>query len=58
MAGVQFDPTLCRDLLADAKWAEMQLEVEIAAREFPAVPITDPDTAGSALRHSSEFRAT
>lgn len=58
MAGVQFDPTLCRDLLADAKWSEMQLEVEIAAREFPAVPITDPDTAGSALRHSSEFRAT
>lgn len=35
-SGVQFDPRLCSALLSVEKWQELCLEVEIAAREFPA----------------------
>ncbi|HEY3285567.1 MAG TPA: HD-GYP domain-containing protein [Gemmatimonadaceae bacterium] len=36
MSGIQFDPRLCDGVLEGNKWSELCLEVEIAAREFPA----------------------
>ncbi len=36
VAGIQFDPRICSVLLAPENWTELCLEVEIAAREFPA----------------------
>ena len=48
VSGIQFDPRICAVLLATENWGELALEVEIAAREFPA-------DAGEAAPVSGEF---
>jgi response regulator RpfG family c-di-GMP phosphodiesterase len=57
VAGIQFDPRLCAALLADEKWDELCLEVEIASREYPADGShVDPESV-LPTRHSMQFRA-
>lgn len=55
VSGMQFDPRICAQILLSENWRDLQLEVAIAAREFPA----DAGTAvveGSAVpRHSQQL---
>jgi putative nucleotidyltransferase with HDIG domain len=54
--GVQFDPRILAALFAAENWEELCLEVEIAAREFPA-DVTDIATVSDEFpRHSTQFR--
>lgn len=56
VAGIQFDPRLCAALLAEEKWDELCLEVEIASREYPADGShVDPESVPSP-RPSMQFR--
>lgn len=57
VAGIQFDPRLCSTLLADEKWAELCLEVEIASREYPADGSHVDLEAAPPTRPSMQFRA-
>lgn len=55
VAGTQFDPRICAKILEDEHWKDLCLEVEIAAREFPADSATD----GSVFpHHSSQYPTT
>lgn len=57
VAGIQFDPRLCAALLANEKWDELCLEVEIASREYPADGShADPESVPP-TRPSMQFRA-
>lgn len=56
VSGVQFDPRVCSVMLADAVWVELSLEVEIAAREFPADSSGQVDESAVA-RPSAQFPA-
>lgn len=56
VSGVQFDPRVCSVMLADAVWVELSLEVEIAAREFPADSSGQVDDSAVA-RPSAQFPA-
>lgn len=56
-SGMQFDPRLCASVLSDENWRELCLEVEIAAREFPADG-SHPELLDAPLpRHSMQFPA-
>jgi putative nucleotidyltransferase with HDIG domain len=57
VSGIQFDPRLCDVLLEDEKWAELCLEVEIAAREFPADGSHVDVESEPPTRPSMQFRA-
>ena len=56
VTGVQFDPRICKVLLTEASWQEICLEVEIAAREFPADTAPALVESGDVPRHSTQFR--
>ncbi len=56
VAGVQFDPRICAVLLQEAHWKELCLEVEIAAREFPADTTLEQPVSREIPRHSTQFR--
>lgn len=54
--GVQFDPKICAALFAVENWEELSLEVEIAAREFPARGYDVASAEDEIPRHSTELR--
>lgn len=54
--GSQFDPRICAAVLVAENWAELCLEVEIAAREFPADATPSVTVTGDLPRHSTELR--
>ncbi len=56
VAGIQFDPRLCETVLEDEKWAELCLEVEIAAREYPADGSHGASEGDQAARPSTQSR--
>lgn len=56
VAGIQFDPRICAVLFQVEHWKELCLEVEIAAREFPADASTEDPVSHEIPRHSSQFR--
>lgn len=56
VAGIQFDPRICSALLGSDNWRELCLEVEIAAREFPADATDAVVESGDSPRHSTQFR--
>ena len=55
VSGAQFDPRICSVLLQPEHWRDMRLEVEIAAREFPADAGTLEAAAQEMPRHSQQF---
>jgi putative nucleotidyltransferase with HDIG domain len=55
VAGVQFDPRMCAQILLPENWHEMRLEVEIAAREFPADGPAATAEPQELPRHSQQF---
>ena len=57
VAGVQFDPRICAKILEAESWRDLRLEVEIAAREFPADSGATAVVDASIPRHSSQFPA-
>ena len=57
VSGIQFDPRICDVLLTDEKWAELCLEVEIAAREYPADGSHSDQGSEPLTRPSMQFRA-
>jgi putative nucleotidyltransferase with HDIG domain len=56
VSGTQFDPRICTKVLAELNWRELCLEVEIAAREFPAEYVGSEFTSDEIPRHSLQFR--
>lgn len=56
VAGIQFDPRICAVLLSADNWRELCLEVEIAAREFPADIGESAPVSGEFPRPSTQFR--
>jgi len=58
VAGVQFDPRVCGTILQANNWKDLCLEVEIAAREFPADPATRLEEDAAIPRHSQQFPTT
>ena len=56
VAGVQFDPRICKKLLSAEHWHELSLEVEIAAREFPADTAGADPVSGEIPRHSLQYK--
>lgn len=55
VSGTQFDPRICNTIFADAHWKDLRLEVEIAAREFPA-DAGEPEAEFPAVpRHSVQI---
>ncbi|MCX5761508.1 MAG: HD-GYP domain-containing protein [Gemmatimonadetes bacterium] len=56
VSGIQFDPRICAQLLKDEHWRELSLEVEIAAREFPADTAAAEPVSGEIPRHSTQTR--
>jgi HD-GYP domain-containing protein (c-di-GMP phosphodiesterase class II) len=55
VSGTQFDPRICAKVLLSENWRDLQLEVAIAAREFPA-DAGAPSMDGHAVpRHSQQF---
>ncbi len=55
VAGVQFDPRICAVVLSAEHWRELSLEVEIAAREFPADQTASVLASDEIPRHSMQF---
>lgn len=55
VSGVQFDPRICSVLLRPEHWRDMRLEVDIAAREFPAENNAASSPSSPVPRHSSQF---
>lgn len=55
-SGIQFDPRLCAQVLTEENWRELCLEVEIAAREFPADAVHVEAEPVEVPRHSMQFR--
>jgi putative nucleotidyltransferase with HDIG domain len=58
VSGVQFDPRICATLLSAEHWRDLLLEVEIAAREFPAEIESGLHGDSAVPRHSSQFPAS
>lgn len=58
VAGTQFDPRICAKILLPEHWKDLQLEVAIAAREFPADAGTQSLEGESLPRHSQQFPTT
>ncbi|MHB1311259.1 MAG: HD-GYP domain-containing protein [Gemmatimonadaceae bacterium] len=56
VGGTQFDPRICASVLSEQNWRELTLEVEIAAREFPAEYVGSEFTSDEIPRHSTQFR--
>jgi putative nucleotidyltransferase with HDIG domain len=54
--GTQFDPRICAVVLSDQNWSELSLEVEIAAREFPADGTHVAPASVEVPRHSTQAR--
>ena len=57
VSGTQFDPRISKAVLTELNWRELSLEVEIAAREFPAEYVGSEFTSDEIPRHSMQFRA-
>lgn len=58
VSGTQFDPRICAQIFRSENWRDLQLEVAIAAREFPA-DAGNPSVDGQAIpRHSHQFPAS
>ena len=55
VAGTQFDPRICSTILSAEHWQEMRLEVDIAAREFPADSATSGINGDVVPRHSQQI---
>lgn len=55
VAGTQFDPRICTTILASANWSDLRLEVEIAAREFPADAGSEAEDGRTVPRHSQQL---
>lgn len=55
VSGTQFDPRICTQILLDENWKDLQLEVAIAAREFPADAGTQALDGQVFPRHSQQF---
>jgi putative nucleotidyltransferase with HDIG domain len=58
VSGIQFDPRICAVLLAAENWRELALEVEIAAREFPAEQGAIEVVSLEIPRHSTQSRTS
>ena len=56
VSGTQFDPRISKAVLTEQNWRELSLEVEIAAREFPAEYVGSEFTSDEIPRHSTQFR--
>ena len=56
LMGVQFDPKILAALFAVENWEELCLEVEIAAREFPADVANTAFVSDEFPIHSTQFR--
>ncbi|MHB1312547.1 MAG: HD-GYP domain-containing protein [Gemmatimonadaceae bacterium] len=54
--GTQFDPRICASIFAGENWSELCLEVEIAAREYPADGSHVAPESLEIPRHSMQFR--
>jgi putative nucleotidyltransferase with HDIG domain len=55
VAGSQFDPRICAELLVEENWRDLRLEVTIAASEFPADAGSTVGTSSPAERHSQQL---
>lgn len=55
VSGTQFDPRICAQILLSENWRDLQLEVAIAAREFPADAGTLSVDGQAVPRHSQQF---
>lgn len=55
VCGTQFDPRICAQILVSENWRDLNLEVAIAAREFPADAGTQEFDGQSVPRHSQQF---
>lgn len=55
VAGTQFDPRICAQILLSENWRDLQLEVAIAAREFPADAGTQALEGQPVSHHSQQF---
>lgn len=55
VSGVQFDPRICAKLLSTEHWRDLLLEVEIAAREFPAETAAVVARDSAVPRHSNQI---
>ena len=55
VSGVQFDPRICEAILRVEKWNDLCLEVDIAAREFPAEVNPRVEESLAIPRHSHQF---
>ena len=55
VSGTQFDPRICAQILLSENWRDLQLEVAIAAREFPADAGTRSLDGQAIPRHSHQF---
>ena len=55
VSGTQFDPRICTKILAPEHWRDLELEVTIAAREFPADAGEFRDLTLGIPRHSHQF---
>ncbi|MHB8837574.1 MAG: HD-GYP domain-containing protein [Gemmatimonadaceae bacterium] len=55
VSGSQFDPRICSEILTPDNWRELRLEVEIAAREFPADSGSNRAEVHAVLRHSLQL---
>ena len=54
-AGTQFDPRICSAILMTANWKDLRLEVDIAAREFPAEAEVRIEEGKAVPRHSQQL---
>lgn len=54
-SGMQFDPRICAQIMLSQNWKDLQLEVVIAAREFPADARTADADGQPVPRHSQQF---
>lgn len=55
VSGTQFDPKICAHILLSENWRDLQLEVAIAAREYPADAGTKAVDGQTVPRHSQQF---
>ncbi|MHB0963357.1 MAG: HD-GYP domain-containing protein [Gemmatimonadaceae bacterium] len=55
VSGTQFDPRICVQILLSENWRDLQLEVAIAAREFPADAGTESVDGHAIPRHAHQF---
>lgn len=55
VSGSQFDPRICSTILRTENWNDLCLELQIAAREFPADPASKVEVIQAIPRHSHQF---